>query len=97
MRAVRVNSSAATANGAALLTAFELSWDPDSDDYQGEWRFVPTRANLQPALANYTKRPGDTAFRAFALDVIQVENGVITAITGFSEDRFASFGLPELL
>ena len=41
----------------------------------GEFRMVPTRANRMPAVANYLKAPGDTEFRALALDVLRVEDG----------------------
>ena len=38
----------------------------------GEWRLVPTRANRMPAAASYLRRPGETEFRAFKIDVLRV-------------------------
>jgi hypothetical protein len=51
-------------------------------------RCVLTRANGQPAVAAYTRKPGDTVFEPLAVDVLQVQNGVITEITTF--DRACS-------
>jgi RNA polymerase sigma-70 factor (TIGR02960 family) len=63
----------------------------------GDWRLVPTRANRQPAAASYLRRPGDSVYRAFKLDVLRVEDGAIAEITTFSSDLFAGFGLTETL
>jgi RNA polymerase sigma-70 factor (ECF subfamily) len=63
----------------------------------GEFRLVPTRANRQPAAANYLRAPGDTLFRALALDVLRIENGKLLEITTFEPHLFAAFGLPEIL
>jgi RNA polymerase sigma-70 factor (TIGR02960 family) len=63
----------------------------------GDWRLVPTRANRQPAAASYLRRPGDSVYRAFKLDVLRVEDGAIAEITTFHSDVFAAFGLAETL
>src|SRR5690606_25392857 len=64
-------------------------------DRPGDWKLVPTRANGAPATANYLLRPGDTAFRATSLDVLQVDDGRVATITCFLGDRlFPAFGLP---
>jgi RNA polymerase sigma-70 factor (TIGR02960 family) len=63
----------------------------------GDWRLVPTRANRQPAAASYLRRPGDTVYRAFKIDVLRVRDGAIAEITTFSSDLFAAFGLDETL
>ena len=63
----------------------------------GDWRLVPTRANRQPAAASYLRRPGDSVYRAFKLDVLGVEDGAIAEITTFHSDVFAAFGLAETL
>jgi RNA polymerase sigma-70 factor, ECF subfamily len=60
----------------------------------GRLRCVLTRANLQPAVATYVLRPGDTAWRALALDVLRIEEGVITEIVTFPGDLFPRFELP---
>jgi len=63
----------------------------------GEWRLVPAGANRMPAAASYLRRPGDSVFRAFKLDVMRVEGAVIAEITTFPSDHFAAFGLPLAL
>jgi RNA polymerase sigma-70 factor, ECF subfamily len=59
-------------------------------------RLVPTGANRQPALALYTRQPGDV-YRPLALKVLMLEDGMIAAITGFTDPTlFPLFGLaPE--
>jgi RNA polymerase sigma-70 factor (ECF subfamily) len=63
----------------------------------GDFRLVPTRANRQPAAANYLRPPGRTEFRALVLDVLRVEGGAIAEITAFEPHLFAAFGLPPVL
>jgi RNA polymerase sigma-70 factor (TIGR02960 family) len=63
----------------------------------GEWRLRPTRANRQPAAASWLRRPGDSAFRAFKIDVLRVRGDRIAEITTFDSTLFAVFGLPETL
>ena len=60
----------------------------------GEWRVIPTGANRMPAAAGYLRRPGDSLFRAFKLDVMRIEAGTIAEITTFNADLFPAFGLP---
>jgi RNA polymerase sigma-70 factor (ECF subfamily) len=63
----------------------------------GEWRLVPIRANRQPAAASYLRKPGDTTFRAFKIDVLRVVDGLIAEITTFESTLFDAFGLPPTL
>jgi len=63
----------------------------------GRLRCVVTHANLQPAVAAYVCRPGDSAWRAMALDVLRIEDGLITEIVVFPPDSFRLFGLPILM
>jgi hypothetical protein len=63
----------------------------------GDSRLVPTRANRQPAAANYLRRPGDTLFRAMSLDVLRIEGGRLVEITTFEPRLFPAFGLPASL
>jgi RNA polymerase sigma-70 factor (TIGR02960 family) len=63
----------------------------------GDWRLVPTRANRMPTAASYLRRPGDTRFRAFKLDVLRIEDGAIAEITTFSPAQFPLFGLPATI
>jgi RNA polymerase sigma-70 factor (ECF subfamily) len=62
----------------------------------GDWRLVPTRANLMPAAASYLRAPDDTEFRAFKLDVLHVRGGKIAEITTFDPHLFPQFGLPTV-
>src|SRR5262245_33588145 len=55
---------------------------------------VLTRANLQVAMANYVWHPGDAAWRALALNVLRIEEGIITEIVTFAGSVFQRFGLP---
>jgi RNA polymerase sigma-70 factor (TIGR02960 family) len=64
---------------------------------EGEWRLVPTWANRMPAAASYLRRPGDTEFRAFKLDVLRIRDGLIAEITTFGWVLFPEFGLPPTL
>ena len=59
----------------------------------GDWRLVPVGANRMPAAASYLRRPGDTQFRAFKLDVMRIEAGMIVEITTFNAELFTAFGL----
>ena len=63
----------------------------------GTWRLVPTRANRMPAAASYLMRPGDTAYRAFKLDLMRIESGKIVEITTFGAKLFPAFGLQPIL
>lgn len=62
----------------------------------GHLRCVVTHANLQPAVAAYVRPPGDSIWRALALDVLRIEDGLITEIVTFPPDTFPLFGLPIL-
>ena len=63
----------------------------------GRLHCVATHANLQPAVANYLRRPGDSTWRALALDVLRIEDGLITEIVVFMPDNFPAFGLPMMM
>jgi RNA polymerase sigma-70 factor (ECF subfamily) len=63
----------------------------------GRLHCVVTHANLQPAVAAYVCRPGDSTWRALALDVLRIEDGLITEIVVFPPDSFPLFGLPILM
>jgi RNA polymerase sigma-70 factor (ECF subfamily) len=79
---------------AAILPLLERALGPDRD---GDWRLVPTWANRMPTAASYLRRPGDTVFRAFKLDVLRIEHGQIAEITTFGAGLFPAFGLPPTL
>ncbi len=63
----------------------------------GEWRLVPVSANRMPAAASYLRRPGDTAFRAFKLDVMRMADGLIAEVTTFDAKLFPALGLAPTL
>ena len=77
----------------AVITAVSEGLAPEF----GQWRLVPTWANRQPAAACYLRRPGETEFRAFSIDVLRVEDGKVVELTAFSVDLFPAFGLPATL
>lgn len=66
-------------------------------DSPGTFRLVPTRANRQPAAANYLRVPGDSEFRALSLDVLRFADGKLAEITTFEPALFRYFGLPDVL
>ena len=57
-------------------------------DWFGHMRCVLTRANMQPAVAVYLRRPGDSEYRALAVDVLRIESGVVAEVTAFGADVF---------
>jgi RNA polymerase sigma-70 factor (ECF subfamily) len=61
----------------------------------GEWKSVPTRANLQPAVAHYVRKPGMSSFEPQVVEVLTIEQGRIVEITSFGPGMFPYFGLPE--
>jgi RNA polymerase sigma-70 factor (TIGR02960 family) len=61
----------------------------------GDIRCLVTEANRQPAVAYYARKPGEDAYRPFALDVLRIENDQITEIIAFPIS--AAFGLPPTL
>ncbi|HYF46521.1 MAG TPA: RNA polymerase subunit sigma-70, partial [Acidimicrobiales bacterium] len=77
-----------------LMELLERAFGPDRE---GDWRLLPTRANRLPAAGSYLRRPGDTVFRAFKLDVLRVEGDRIAEITTFGWSTFEGLGLPLTL
>ena len=63
----------------------------------GSLRCVVTRANRQPAVANYVRRPGDDGYTPMALDVVRIADDGIAEIVTFDGSVFGWFGLPEVL
>ena len=66
-------------------------------DREGDWKLVPTRANRMPAAASYLRKPGDSEFRAFKLDVLRVEGSRIAEITTFGWMKFPNYDLQLIL
>jgi RNA polymerase sigma-70 factor, ECF subfamily len=63
----------------------------------GRFRCLVTRANRQPAVANYRRLPGDREFLPKYLDVLVIEDGLITEILAFPFTNPAAYGLPPKL
>ncbi|MFV2104697.1 RNA polymerase subunit sigma-70 [Micromonospora sp. LOL_024] len=80
-----------------FTTALLAQFDPTSPAYFGEWRALGTRANRQPAVAGYVRRPGESLYRPQVLNVLRVEGGMIAEITAFPPEVFAAFELPHHL
>jgi len=78
----------------ALVPLLERAFGPDRE---GDWRLLPTSANRMPAAASYLRRPGDSVFRAFKLDVLRIEDDEIAEITTLGPAPFEALGLPQTL
>lgn len=78
----------------AIAPLLDRAFGPDRE---GDWRLVPTGANRMPAAASYLRRPGDSEFRAFKIDVLRVDAGLIREITTFGAALFPAFGLPTVI
>ncbi|EXG81809.1 RNA polymerase subunit sigma-70 [Cryptosporangium arvum] len=75
--------------------ALASSWDPALEGYVGEFVMRPVGANRQPAVASWTRRPGEPAFRPFAISVMEIRDGFFTGMTAFHDPAlFPAFGLP---
>jgi RNA polymerase sigma-70 factor, ECF subfamily len=56
---------------------------------------VPTRANVQPAVAAYIRDPGGRRANAYGIMVLTIDGTAIGEITGFADPAlFPFFGLP---
>jgi len=81
-----------------IANVFALATNPNLPTYQGQFRTVATAANMQPAVAAYVRRPGDSEYRALGLDVLRLEGDLVIEITRFvNADLFATFGLPPTI
>ena len=58
---------------------------------------IPTGANRQPAAATYVRRAGDDRYRPLAIDVLQIEDGLVAEVTTFGPRWFPRFDLPTAL
>lgn len=56
-----------------------------------------TLADLPPAVAAYVRRPGDSTWCVLTLDVLRIEDGLMTEIVTFMPHNFPSFGLPMMM
>jgi RNA polymerase sigma-70 factor (ECF subfamily) len=63
----------------------------------GEWRLIPSWVNRMPAAVSYLRRPGDTMFRPFKVDVLRTDGDQIAETTTFDARLAAWIGLPATL
>ena len=63
----------------------------------GAMRCIVTRANGQPAVACYVRKPGDAAFEPLAIDILRVRDGAVSEIVTFDRSVFERFALPATL
>jgi RNA polymerase sigma-70 factor, ECF subfamily len=78
----------------AIMVAMGQAFDPEF----GHLRTLVAAANRQPAAAHYLRRPGESEYLPLALDVLEVEGGLVTEITSFvSPELFPAFDLPRAL
>ena len=63
----------------------------------GSVRCVLIGANAQPAVAAYVRKPGEAAYVPLAIDVLRVQDGLVTEIVTFGGAVFEHFNLPATL
>jgi RNA polymerase sigma-70 factor (ECF subfamily) len=63
----------------------------------GSLRCLVTRANRQPAVASYVRRPGDDGYAPLAIDVVRIQEGAVAEIVTFGPEVFPAFGLPRAI
>jgi RNA polymerase sigma-70 factor (ECF subfamily) len=80
----------------AIVAAWMNGGAFDTETF-GHMRGLLTRANMQPAVACYLRRAGDSEYRPLALDVIRIEEGAVAEIVTFPADLFPAFELPPTL
>jgi RNA polymerase sigma-70 factor (ECF subfamily) len=83
-------------SGREAVTAF-LTRIPDGGA-RAQFRFIPTRANRQPAMAVYRPAPDGQTYRAWGMFVLGVDGDAVAAITAFADAALMPvFGLPAEL
>jgi RNA polymerase sigma-70 factor (TIGR02960 family) len=60
----------------------------------GSLRCTVTRLNRQPAMVAYQRRPDDEVYRALAVDVLTVHDGLVTDIVTFPFEACRGLDLP---
>lgn len=64
----------------------------------GDYRFLATSANLQPAVAIYRRAPEESVFRLVALELLRITDGKVVEIVDFEPSVLPpSFGLAKVL
>jgi RNA polymerase sigma-70 factor (ECF subfamily) len=83
-------------NRASIIRALSLSMDPASLHCIGRFRMRAVRANRQPAVAGYLRRPGEHDYRWFGVTLLTIEDGLITAMAAFESATAAAWDLPGI-
>ena len=77
----------------SIRTFFARAWTA----YDG-FRLIAIGANCQPAFGFYSCKPGEAIFRAHSLQILEIREGAIAAMTKYMKPLgpalFADFGLP---
>jgi RNA polymerase sigma-70 factor (ECF subfamily) len=77
----------------SIRTFFAYVWR-----FYSDFRLVAVGANGQPAFALYCRKPGDPAYRAHGIQVLEIQDDAISALTEFQRplgpELFAEFELP---
>jgi len=87
---IACHAPAATALGAKAQAA-------DATVNGTRSRFIPIRANGQPAFGVYVQDPQAAIFHAAGLLVLTLTGGKVGAMTGFDTSPLPHFGLPRTL
>ncbi|ANW22254.1 RNA polymerase subunit sigma-70 [Streptomyces clavuligerus] len=74
-------------------------WRPvlEGEGSWGVWYSRTLEVNRQPAAVNYVRRPGAERYTAVNIDVLRIENGLITDITTFGPELLPAAGLSATL
>jgi len=83
--------------GGEAIVACWKEGGADDPAKLGHMRGILTRANRQPAVACYVKKPGTDHYRPMALDVLRIEEGELAEIVTFPPSVFPHFELPPRL
>ncbi|MEW5916235.1 MAG: RNA polymerase subunit sigma-70 [Gemmatimonadota bacterium] len=63
-----------------------------------DFKCVITSANRLPAVVNYLRKPGDTHYHAFMIDVLRIEGGRVAEILAFDlREMLDAFDLPSTI
>jgi RNA polymerase sigma-70 factor, ECF subfamily len=82
--------------GSTPMVDFWVAGGFGSESF-GQMCCLPARANRQPAVAIYLRRPGESEYRPLSLDVLRIEDGALAEITTFALESPEAFGLPPSL
>ena len=93
----RRTGPAAPGSGGDLNDGCSSSTGDSAPRSSGQLRCVTTRTNRQPAVACYVLRKSDTTYRALAVDILRIEEGMNSEIVTFGPEVFGGLGLPITL